>query len=697
MMKKTQAVQKDKTLAYFIVVAIVSFAVYANSLNNQFVFDDDSVVLGDPTIMSLSNLPKFFTGDMGFHKVIGAYYRPAVSSTYAIDYALWKFNPFGFHLTNILIHVINSLLFFLLLRLMFKRTVSPFKDYALLIGALIFAVHPIHTEVAAWVSGRTDGLAATFFFAAFIYYLRYSESLNNIKNEVKFTQKPAYFFGMTVFMYLFALFSKEMAITLPAVILSYDMIVNRLNFRNELRQKLPLYLTLIVVSAVFMLWRSYVLSQVTERPHYLYFYGREFSTVIYTMLQTVPLYFRLAVAPYGMLYHYSGYMPYLNSPFEFGVIFAVIFIAVCAVAVFYMYKRFPFGSFAIALFFITLLPVMNLVPTMNFMADRFLYIPSMFLSILFAAVCIKYYTRQRENLILGISVLILVIFGYMTITRNMDWKDEEALFRSSGEKPGSVTYVNLGNLYAKKGQYDIAEVYYRKAIDLGVPTVLANTNLGKIYLIKYNFDSAYYYIHKSHLLDTLSPEPMHAMATLYARFEKYPEAIQWLERIQRITPNYMNSAEMLRQIKMEQQKLEQSKNFKSDSTVTNGSLDSNVTGMQRDKVMELEQISYLSYQQKQYDKAIKELNQLIALNPERAQGYFNNIGMCYMDQQKYQDAIASFNEAVKVDPKFSTGYNNLGQCYEKLNDKVKAAEYYKKAVDVDPANELAKQNYQRVK
>lgn len=697
MKKKTQAVQKDKTPAYYIVIAIVAVAVYANSLNNQFVFDDDSVVLGDPTIMSLSNIPGFFTGDMGFHKVIGAYYRPAVSSTYAIDYSLWKFNPFGFHLTNVIIHLINSLLFYLLLRLMFRKVESPFKDYALLIGALIFAVHPIHTEVTAWVSGRTDGLAATFFFAAFIYYIKYSASPGIAKKEVKFTQTSGFLFGMTIFMYMFALFSKEMAITLPAAVIAYDLIVNRLTFKNELKQKLPMYVTLIAVSAVFMLWRGYVLSQVTERPHYLYFYGKEFSTVIYTMLQTVPLYFRLAVAPYGMLYHYSGYMPYLYSPFEFGVIFAVIFIIICGFAVFYLYKRLPYAAFAIALFFITLLPVMNLVPTMNFMADRFLYIPSMFLSILAAAVCIKYYTAQRENFILGLSVLVLLVFGYMTITRNIDWKTEETLFRSSGEKPGSVTYVNLGNLYAKTGQYDVAEVYYRKAIDLGVPTVLANTNLGKIYLIKYNFDSAYYYIYKSHLLDTLSPEPMHAMATLYARFEKYPESIQWLERIQKITPNYMNSAEMLKQVKLEQQKLDLTEKFKTDSTVINNSIDSNITGMQRDKIMELEQVSYMSYQQKQYEKAIKELNQLIGLNPQRAPGYYNNIGMCYMDQQKYQQAITSFGDAVKSDPKFSTGYNNLGQCYEKLNDKVKAAEYYKKAIDVDPANELAKQNYERVK
>ncbi|HWA05070.1 MAG TPA: hypothetical protein VG961_00880, partial [Ignavibacteria bacterium] len=105
-MAKKQPVKKEETPLLkknivYIILAVITFAVYANSLYNDFVFDDESVVQADPTIMELSNIPKFFTGEMGFHKVIGAYYRPVVSSTYAIDYAIWEFNPFGYHLTNV--------------------------------------------------------------------------------------------------------------------------------------------------------------------------------------------------------------------------------------------------------------------------------------------------------------------------------------------------------------------------------------------------------------------------------------------------------------------------------------------------------------------------------------------------------------------------------------------------------------------
>jgi tetratricopeptide (TPR) repeat protein len=623
--------------------------------------------------MDLSNIPKFFTGEMGFHKVIGAYYRPVVSASYAIDYAIWKFNPFGFHLTNVIMHVINVLLFFSLLRLMFFKVQSDFKDYAILIGALIFALHPIHTEVTAWVSGRTDGLACTFFFASFIFYLKYSRESKNS------------YLVLTLIMYALALFSKEMAITLPAVIILYDIIVNKINIKEELRKKAVIYGSLILVSVLFIILRWSVLSTVTPRESYFYFFQKDFATAFFTMLQTIPVYFRLSIIPYGMLYHYSGYLPYISSPAETGALIAIALIAVLGFLSYYFYKRLPYVSFAILLFFVTLMPVMNIVPTMNFMADRFLYIPSMFLSIIVCSVILKYYTEKNANIILGASIAVFIAYGYMTITRNADWKTNDSLFLSAEGKPGTVTYVNLGNISAKKGDYENAEVYYRKALDLRDEIVIANTNLGKVFMIKNNFDSAYYYMNKGYSFDTLSPEPMHALAQLFARTERVPESIQWLEKIQKVTPNYMNSAQMLQELKMQESM--KNSGIQPDTTIST----------EQQKLNALEKSSFENYQQKKFDKAIIELKELIKINPERAQGYYNNIGMCYMDQNKYNEAAENFILAIKADPKFSTGYNNLGQCYEKLGDKQKAAENYKKALDVDPTNQLAKDNYERVK
>ncbi|MEO8514493.1 MAG: tetratricopeptide repeat protein [Ignavibacteria bacterium] len=681
--KNTQQLKISKK-ALYIILAVVSFAVYANALSNEFVFDDESVVQGDPTITSLSNIPKFFTGELGFHKVIGAYFRPVVSTSYAIDYSLWQLNPVGFHLTNILIHIINVLLFFTLLMLMFEKTQSAYKEYAILIAALIFAVHPIHTEVVAWVSGRTDGLACTFFFAAFIYYLKYSKEPSN-KN-----------LALTLVLYFLSLLSKEMAITLPAVIILYDMVINKNDFKELLKKRIVMYGSLIVLSGLFMLLRWWALSQVVPRQTYFYFYDRSTMTAILTMLQTIPLYFRLSIAPYGMLYHYSGYLPDILNISDYRAIFAIVFLLVMGGAAVYFVKRAPYISYAILIFFVTLLPVMNIVPTMNFMADRFLYIPSMFFSIIIGAVLLRYFTQKHYNLIMTLSGAVLILFCYMTVTRNAEWKTNDILFQSAEGRPGTVTYVNLGNIYANKGNYDVAEVYYRKAIDLRKETLIAHNNIGKIFMVKANYDSAYWYINRAYLLDTLSPEPQFTLAQMYQRKGDINQAIKWLEKLTTFAPNYNNASQMLMELKTISQ---QPNNMNGNNL--NGTNQQQMPPVVKDEKLEkvrvLEESSYKNYQAKNYDKAIGELDELIKMAPDRASGYYNNIGMCYMDQQKYKEAIENFEAAVKTDAKFSSAYNNIGTCYERMNNIPKARESYSKAIEVDPTNELAKQNLAKLK
>jgi len=330
-----------------------------------------------------------------------------------------------------------------------------------------------------------------------------------------------------------------------------------------------------------------------------------------------------------------------------------------------------------------MLPVVNIIPTMNFIAERFLYIPSIIVSIAFIAIVLKYYTDKNVNTIYGIAVIILVGYGYLTVSRNADWKDNDTLYMTGDNRPGSVTYVNVGNIYANKQQYDKAAEYYRKAIELKKEAVLANNNLGKVYLIKGNFDSAYYYINRAYQSDTLSPEPMHAMAQLYGTFNKIPESIEWLERVQKVSPGYMNSGKMLEELKAKQQMGQQQQLPDMNDPV-------------KQKAAMLEQSSYQHYQNKEYDKAIEELRELIKLNPAGASGCYNNIGMCYKDQGKYEEAIKNFELSVNAKSDFATAYNNIGDCYEKLGNKQKAIDSYKKAVTADPNNQIAKDNLERL-
>ena len=292
-----------------------------------------------------------------------------------------------------------------------------------------------------------------------------------------------------------------------------------------------------------------------------------------------------------------------------------------------------------------------------------------------------------------LSGAVLILFSYMTITRNAEWKTNDILFKSAEGRPGTVTYINIGNIYANTGNFDVAEVYYRKALDLRKESVIGHNNIGKIFMVKGNFDSAYHYINEAYKLDTLSPEPQFTFAQMYQRKGDIKESIKWLEKLTAFAPNYNNASQMLQEMKNAppQQLLQQQQNNNQQQQMP-VLKDENL-----EKLRVLEESSYKNYKAKNYDKAIEELTELIKIAPDRSSGYYNNIGMCYMDREMYPKAIENFEKAAQKDAKFSSAYNNMGTCYERMNNIPKAKESYSKAVEVDPNNELAKQNLAKLK
>src|SRR6267378_1282356 len=173
-------------------LVILVFLCFANALRNEFVFDDIYLVSVNNQIRSL-NLPLLLSS-----------YRPIRDISYAIDFALWGENPFGFHLTSILIHAANVLLVFALVRRLTKDLVSA------TLTALIFAVHPIQTDAVTYIAGRRDVLFTFFYLLAFQSYLTYYRN--------RWSTKAVACFILFLLLWMLSLFSKEMAVSLPILI-----------------------------------------------------------------------------------------------------------------------------------------------------------------------------------------------------------------------------------------------------------------------------------------------------------------------------------------------------------------------------------------------------------------------------------------------------------------------------------------------
>jgi len=653
----------------YVFIAIVTLVVFFNTFQNEFVFDDESVVQYNTSITSLSNIPQYFTGESGFHKVIGRYYRPIVSTTFALDYALYGLSPKGFHITNVIVHIIACLFLFKIFSLLFQK--SKYANFISLIVTLIFAVHPIHTESVSWISGRTDSIATLFFFASFLYYIKLSDSEN----------KTSKFLIISVIYYFLGLLSKEMVITLPVVIVLYDFVYLKKPL-SYIKQNLKTYLVFAGVTIFYFGIRYLALKDVPDRLNYMYFIGKDAGVVFFTMLKTVPVYFKLMLIPVNLLYHYNGVIPD-SSSFDFRVIFSLIFILGLIGGAIFLFKNQNKISFVILFFLVTLIPVMNIIPTMNFMAERFLYMISFCLSLLIGLIIMKYLNEKNKIIIAGLSLLIIVPYSYLTVKRNAEWKTNDTLYSTADGVDGNVLLVNAGNIYANKKNYDEAAKRYRRAIEIRYNSVLAHHNLGLIHMIRGELDSAIVRFKIGLSIDSLAPDGYLQLGQVYQMQGKRDTAIAYLEKLQRIAPNYRDSEGMLNQLKMSPDV------SRMDSTQTNPeSLPNPAPDVA--KVQELEKSSFENYKSQNYKGAIKDLLELVEMNPSLKSGYLNNIGMCYQELNDHKKALQYFNDAIKSDPKNINALSGASETYLKLGEKTKAIESFKEIVKIYPENEYAK-------
>lgn len=664
----------------YLIIAVVTVVVFYNSLSNEFVFDDESVIVNNQSIKSLDNLSRFFTAEDGFHKVIGRYYRPLVSASYAMDFSIWGLNSYGFHLTNLIIHIISCFLLFKILTLLFLR--YKHRNLFSLFAALIFAVHPIHTEAVSWVSGRTDSMVTMFFLASFLFYVEYVKEFVHIKEEHSLqaieSKNPLYLILSLVF-YSLGLLTKEMIITMPVIILLFDFVYRKKGF-EYFRKNIAVYALFIGVTLAYLILRYELLKDIPERVKYLYFYGQETSVVVGTMIKTVPVYFRLLLAPFGLLYHYNGVIEDAKSMFDAGVVLSILFIAILIYLSVIFYKKDSIVSFCILFFLVTLIPVMNIIPTMNLMAERFLYLTSVCLALLICHITLLG-SAKRDSKIMNVGLVIIIIaFSYLTYSRNAVWKSNDSLYASAKDVKGTVLLVNYGNIYANASKYDEAAALYKKALSIRDNNLLAHHNLGLIYLLRGNLDSAELRFNKGISIDSLAPDGYYQLATVYNLQNKKEEAVKILERLQEIFPDYRESAGIL-------------ENLKSGNTSELTGAD--VPGKKGAKDFQiniLQRRSFKAFSEKRFQDAINDLNELIEIAPdnESKSGYMNNLAMCYAElndnamQEKY------FIDAVELNPENINALHGLSSFYLKTGKKSEGIDYLKKILSMSPNDENAK-------
>ena len=435
-------------------VALFAVAVYAGSLLNGFALDDNYIVRGNARVHQLHDLAAIWL--MPYWPTSGkllGLYRPLAIFGYALQWSVGGGAPWVFHMVNVLLHVAVSILVLLLLR----RFASPL---AALVGALVFAVHPVHTEVVANVVGQAEMIAAAGVLAAcLVHAARPAEAAGPGPGRT----------AMLMGLFAFALLAKEGAVVLPGLLVAIDAGQGRIGFdrhsvmRYSRRMALPI-LALVATLGVYLLLRIHVLGSiggVDAAPNlpFLREDGRIFSA-----LRAWPEYVRLLTWPFDLSADYSPGVILPATGFSPMVVLGTLLL-VSTTALALLTLRHPRVGLPAAWFVIAVFPVSNLVlPIGVLLAERVLYLPSVAVCFVAATVTDALRARAAPRALRVATVgaaALLSAFAVRSTLRNPDWKDTpavwDALIRDHPESY-RAQWVN-GFRMSQRGNLDLARQY----------------------------------------------------------------------------------------------------------------------------------------------------------------------------------------------------------------------------------------------
>jgi len=462
-----------------IILTIVSFAVFGNALFNGFVYDDHFQILDNEWIKDAKYIPKIFSTNVWeFEGEVSNYYRPLMHLSYMACYYIFGIEPFGFHLVNVIFHIgVSLLLFFIILRMLEGITtsypVSPFPPA--LAGAVLYAVHPVHTEAVTWVAGIPELSFSFFYLLSFYLYL----SATAVKNLS---------FLLSLLSFFLAILCKETALTLPLIIVCYDFSFrrNKLIFPDLLKR----YLIFFMVCGTYLVLRFSVLGNFAPLKRHSNLNVYEYFINIFPLFSKYlkKLFFPVNLNAFHVLHPISSLLTIK------GIVSIVIFL-LFVISMFISFKKNKEAFFSLNLIALPLIPVLY-IPALgeNTFSDRYLYLPSagfvMLLSIMIF--WLNAYKAKYFNFILVSFLIIICFYAFNTIERNKIWENDFSLWKDTVKKsPDSAFALNeLGIAYTGKGMFDDAIKRYVAALKINPDFARAHNNLGMAYMSMGQIDKA---------------------------------------------------------------------------------------------------------------------------------------------------------------------------------------------------------------
>ncbi|MET0752816.1 MAG: tetratricopeptide repeat protein [Pyrinomonadaceae bacterium] len=600
---------------WLILLALIAFFVFANSMSGDFVYDDNRQILRNPLIQDAGLYGKALTSDVWAFKGDGSvaasnYWRPTFTAWSILNFQLFGPNPVGWHLLNLLLHVGVCILAFLLLR---RWNLLPVIAFAI---SAIFAVHPVHTESVAWISGSPDLLFSLFLLAS----LWFAENVSRKGAKAQEEDKKGSLINsfdliLSLIFYALALGAKEVA--LLCIPLFYLIFTRKNDEKDKQIAASPLFriFPFLLVGAVYFVARWIILGAVSKPAED----AASFGSSVLSVPAMFVFYLKQIIFPLWLGANYS-LRPVIQVNLTNFVLPLIISIA--AFVVFYLLaKRSFIAKLGFAIFILPLVPTMNSMALLSeqIVHDRYLYLPLLG----FLMMILPYLIEKIEKIIkkneINVAFILTIVLGlplvFQTFVYNRVWASNLSLWQHNVkiDSTSASNWLQLGAELLEREKYNEAAEAYNNSIDIK-PSPLALMGRARIFIAQNQLEEAVWDLQTVTELpsDQVNAYTLYqsyeALAIAFSQQNKPEKAVQFLTDARKRLPIYYAAL--------------------------------------------TEKLAVVYYGQNRKDLALKELEGAkkqakVELLPE-SKTIFLRLGMLYAEQGKNQEAKEALQEYLKA-------------------------------------------------
>jgi Flp pilus assembly protein TadD len=545
----------NKPLIHCLLIIAIGLLAYSNSFNSPFQWDENDFLVQNPIVKNLRYFwepSRAKAGDPVFYFFLRTRYIGYL--TFAINYKLHGFHVLGYHIFNLTIHLSNALLVYLLILLTFETpflkasSLKKSSNLIALFSALIFVSHPLQTEAVTYIYQRLASLLTFFYLFSIVFYIQWRLCLDDQK--ISYFKSTPYFI-LSLISTLFAMKTKENALTLPLVIFIYEFFFFSGRIKTRVLRLLPWVLSMTIIPLTMI---------GTDRP-----IGEVFKLILdpfqyvqadlskgaqlFTQCRVILTYIRLLFLPIhqNLDYDYPVYHSFFTPP----VFLSFLFLLSVLSLAFYLFYRsrtttpdLRLISFGIFWFFVTLSIESSIISIVIVIFEYRVYLPSFgwAMAITTSAWIALEKLKPRfpgiEKKVIFFFLFIVILFSVLTFARNEVWRDEIRLWRDVVSKSPNKSrgHFKLGLFLGKKGRFDEAIREFQTTLKLEPNQARVHNNLALIYAYQGKLDDA---IKEYHTALTINPKDAvvhYNLGLLFGRIQRLNDAVREFQITLKLNP-----------------------------------------------------------------------------------------------------------------------------------------------------------------